>query len=72
MGKKNKKRKQYTGRDLAFVALLKGATKAGPHLDHKREVSKRGSRDWEQEMIDAAEEEFFDLMEELESEEEKD
>mgnify|MGYP001564780613 CR=1 FL=1 len=62
MGGKKKKRKRYTGRDLAFVALLQGATKASVHLDHKKEEDRlkaRAARFWEEEE-DLDEEDFFD------------
>jgi hypothetical protein len=32
-------------RDHALVALINGATKAGPHLDRRKEASRRACRD---------------------------
>jgi hypothetical protein len=33
-----------TGRDYAMVALIKGATKAGAHLDRRAEAKRRACR----------------------------
>lgn len=46
MKRKNKKsKKQYLGRDLLFVKLRQGATKAGIHKDRKKEKAKYLARE---------------------------
>lgn len=42
---KPKKKLPYTGRDHNMISIIKGATKAAVHKDHKKEENKYSTRE---------------------------